>query len=340
MGKDLKDKELGKGISQRADGRYMARYKNKCKYADTEKEIRRVYRQLVTDIENNTYIETNSITLNEYFKQWLESRFDVKGSTKATYKTIYERVKPILGNKKVQKITKLDIKKLQSELVEENKATVTINSTIMLLFSVFKSAKDDGIILVNPCEGVKSLKACNQCQAVETIHRALTVEEQKIFMDEVKEGESWYYNMIDFMLCTGVRMGEARALQWKDIDYKNNVIHIKNNMSKDENNKQVKSTPKTKTSIRDIPLTDNIKSILNRQRDQYNMFFGNVQNINAVVFFLLKRIAIFLYLFISPRIADISLFYKVCRLFPFLHSTAELGLHYAYLRSQSLYISL
>ena len=31
MGKDLKGKELGKGISQRADGNYMARYVDRYK---------------------------------------------------------------------------------------------------------------------------------------------------------------------------------------------------------------------------------------------------------------------------------------------------------------------
>lgn len=56
--------------------------------------------------------------------------------------------------------------------------------------------------------------------------------------------------------------------------------------------------------------------------------------------FYKKKYQLFLYLLISLRIADISLFYKVCRLFSFLQSTAELGLHYAYLHSQSLYISL
>lgn len=54
----------------------------------------------------------------------------------------------------------------------------------------------------------------------------------------------------------------------------------------------------------------------------------------------IKRIQLFLYLLISPRIADISLFFKDCRLFAFLKATAELGLNPAYLRSHSLYISL
>lgn len=56
--------------------------------------------------------------------------------------------------------------------------------------------------------------------------------------------------------------------------------------------------------------------------------------------FISKRIQLFLYLLISPRIADISLFFKDCRLFAFLKATAELGLNPAYLRSHSLYISL
>ena len=314
MGKDLKGKELGTGLSQRSDGRYMARYKGKSKYADTEKEIRRVYRELVTDIENGTYIDTNNITLNEYFEQWLDSRFDIKGSTKVTYKNWYQRAKKTLGNKKVQKITKLDIKKLQSELVKKRNAASTVNFTITLLFGIFKSAKDDGIILINPCESVKSLKQSKKDQAVNTIHRALTTEEQKIFIDEVRTSEEWYYNIVEFMLCTGIRTGEARGLQWRDIDYKNNVIHIRNNMIRDENNKRVNSTPKTETSMRDIPMTENIKEILNRQRKQCNALFGNIQNINSVIF-------------VSPRgniLANNALLHVFSRVFKRL---AKKGIH-------------
>lgn len=45
MGKDLKGKELGKGISQRKDGRYQARFtdrfgKRRCVYGITLKEVK------------------------------------------------------------------------------------------------------------------------------------------------------------------------------------------------------------------------------------------------------------------------------------------------------------
>ncbi len=282
MGKDLKGKELGTGLSQRSDGRYMARYKGKSKYADTEKEIRRVYRELVTDIENGTYIDTNNITLNEYFEQWLDSRFDIKGSTKSSYKRWYAWIKQLLGNKKVQRISKADVKKLQSSLVMSGKSPATVNSTINLLKNIMNTAKDEEIIIINPCDTIKEIKKKKNDAAVNNIHRALSKEEQALFMQEAKE--TWLYNMIDFMVRTGIRTGEARALRWADIDYKNNVIHIRNNFTVDENEKEINSTPKTETSIRDIPLTKELKEVLDRQKKQLREYIGNVQRIDGTVF--------------------------------------------------------
>lgn len=54
--------------------------------------------------------------------------------------------------------------------------------------------------------------------ARETIHRALTEEELKLFLKYAQT--DWNYNAICLLLATGMRAGELGALYWSDIDYK------------------------------------------------------------------------------------------------------------------------
>ena len=298
MGKNLKGKELGEGLSQRKDGRYMARYKGKCRYADTEREARTVYRQLVQDVESHAYVNKSALTLDEYFKEWLACRYDIKGSSKANYRNWYniltgKRKKkkipeenkkkiPLNGARKLQSLEKRDITAAQAAMIANGNKPETVNSAIGLLKQIMKQAVQDGIISTNPCDGIKTVKAKREEKAVNTIHRALTREEQAAFM-EAANGE-WLYNMLDFMLRTGVRSGEARGLRWRDIDHRKQQIHIRNNRTTDENGKDVDDTPKTETSVRDIPITPEIEAVLERQRQQMRDMFGNVQGINDTVF--------------------------------------------------------
>lgn len=64
------------------------------------------------------------------------------------------------------------------------------------------------------------------------------------------------------MMYTGLRRGELCALQWKDIDFENKLIHISKSISFVNNRPRLKP-PKTKTGIRSIPLLDAISEYLN-----------------------------------------------------------------------------
>ena len=75
MGKDLKGKELGVGISQRKDEIYQARYndrwgRRKTIYNKDISELRRQLAEAVTDNERFTSIRDN-VTLDTWFKNWM-----------------------------------------------------------------------------------------------------------------------------------------------------------------------------------------------------------------------------------------------------------------------------
>lgn len=89
--------------------------------------------------------------------------------------------------------------------------------------------------------------------------------EEEIYLIN-KEMTGVYIDIPLFLYETGMRINEALALQFKDIDYDNNVIKVDKTLSetKQKNGKYQISvtTPKTKLSYRMVPMTKMVRDIL------------------------------------------------------------------------------
>ena len=163
--------------------------------------------------------------------------------------------------------------KLQRELSQKLCASTT-NSVLIILKSVLNEAVRDEIIIKNPAASVKPLRTDDRPKATETIHRALTREEQQIFMKEAQK--EWLYEFFCFSLCTGMRINEINALKWSDIDYINNMIHVTKTISRKKGGGIEETSPKSQTSKRDIPMNDTIKKILQMQKDKITLVYGDI----------------------------------------------------------------
>ncbi len=91
----------------------------------------------------------------------------------------------------------------------------------------------------------------------------MTVEEQKLFMKCSKD--NYLHDIFELALATGMRSGELRGLEWKDIDFKNKVIHVNKTLVY-INNDYLLDTPKTPTSRRDIPMLDKVVGLLKQRK--------------------------------------------------------------------------
>lgn len=290
MGKDLKGKELGAGFSQRIDGRYIKQFrfngKTKCVYGLSLKECRQKYEDTVVLINQGKYNDAGKITLDVYFKEYIEYRHkvhDIKESTERNYKIWYKSyLSPILGKTYLKRITRTDGKYVQAELMKNGRICAgTVNDLMDLLSSILNAAVNDELIPLNPITGIPHLKEAKS-KVISTIHRALTVEEQALFMSYARK--EWYGNLIALLLKTGIRQGEARGLFWSDIDLENNVLHIYRTATVDVDGKTVFNSPKTETSRRDIPLRKDIIEVLRRQKKQNEAIFGERKSDDEVVF--------------------------------------------------------
>ncbi|MBQ7371049.1 MAG: site-specific integrase [Blautia sp.] len=234
-----------------------------------EKEHR--IRQMIAD---GSYIACRNITLSEYFTEWEEGRKAVvkKSTADRVHRQFITNIEPTLGKCRIQKIEKRQIIDLQRKLLTDHKPT-TVNLIVTSLKTILNGAVDDEIITKNPAASVKAVRTDDQEKATETIHRALTREEQDIFMTAACD--EWLYEFFYFSLCTGMRIMEINALEWRDIDYVNACIHVTKTLAKNYDTGDYRvTTPKTASSKRDIPLTDTIKKILARQKEKMFMVYG------------------------------------------------------------------
>lgn len=280
---------LPQGVIKRKDGTLQKRFtvdgKRYSIYGHTVAEL--VEKETVKrqEIEKGIFKSNKNVTFDDYFEEFKEQKSKyVKTATVYIYKSVYKAcLEPYIGKKRIVNFERRQCLQLQNELIKE-KGVDSTNYAIKLLKNMLKNAVEDGIITVNPASNIKLLKDPNKKAAAETIHRALTEQEQKIFVDSLKSHDEFYYEFIAFMLLTGVRYGEAASLSWGDIDFKNNVIHINKTATKDLDGKIKLGTPKTKTSNRDIPMNQNIRDLLKSQKKKCKLVYASIQGIENLVF--------------------------------------------------------
>lgn len=270
--------KLGAGVRKRADGNLEKRFTVKGKrysvYGKTQKEISTKEQDIRKKIDAGIYTDNRNITLDKYFDEWIATkRGKIKSNSIRIYSCYYNKhISPLMGSRRVQKIERREVLHLQKTVAEELSITAA-NMTIRVLKVILNDAMADEIIDRNPANGVKSLT--EKEKATDTYHRALTEDEQAAFMQEIKS--DFLYEYIALLLCTGMRSGEAAALSWSDIDYKNNVIHVTKTLTFSEDGELITGdTTKTIAGKRDIPITATIKDVLSKQRAK----MGNIVSIN------------------------------------------------------------
>lgn len=269
MGKDLKGKELGRGLSQRPDGRYMARAKVAGKsillYGWKLRTLKQEFAEAVEEARKGSIwsdYENNDITLNEWFEEWYEKYKapTLKNGGSSQYKRKFVNYYGVrIGPKKLRDIRQLHVQTAIADMLEAGRSSKCIREATGVLQNCIEAAMANGLTSINPTVGIVIPK----CDKVE--RRVLTVEEQEIFIEHLERTKSWYEEMYKNMLLTGMRIGEVGGLQWGDIDFTNRFICIKRALTyqyEDGVKTMYFTSPKTENSVRKIPFFGETKEIL------------------------------------------------------------------------------
>ena len=272
--KDLRGRSLRKGEVQRSsDKRYMYTYtdpmgRRKFIYANDLTELREKEAKLMKDqLDGLDLYVAGKASVNDTFDRYMSTKYNLRESTKSSYLYTYDHyVRDTFGKKRIADIKYSDVLQFYYYLLNEVKISLgTLDTVHCLLHPTFQLAVRDEIIRNNPTDGVMK-EISRESGKNRGIRHALTVEQQRAFMEYIANHPIYYHwwPMFTVLLGTGCRIGEALGLRWQDLDYDRRTISINHSLSyyqKPESNKSVLriSKPKTEAGIRTIPMLDVVK---------------------------------------------------------------------------------
>ena len=257
MGKGLNGKELGSGISQKTNGKYLAR-----KRIGGGKRISKEFESLS---EAKRYLDGSRITtVDDWFIFWIETLMgSLRINTKLGYTSRYNAwVKPVIGNMDITEVKPMNCMIVLNNMNEKMKKAGTINAVKLIMHVMFNYAVENGVISSNPV--TKTVKVTNATK-VDKIERFLTRAEQKAFLEEIKGLR--HENQYRFILQTGLRYNELTGLKWSDIDFERRRLKVqRSGYFVEDRFEFIIGEPKTKSGYRDIYLTDEAIRILKDEK--------------------------------------------------------------------------
>lgn len=265
MAVEKEGKKLPPGIVMRPDGRYMGRFSfNGERYNLYDKDLKELKKKLANlkyEVEHGLFAKQENITVSGWFDIWIKEYKEptVKKGTVGVYRDNFNSyLKDTIGKKKLKDIRPEHIQKIYNDLNKKGYSRNTVELVSVVLSGMYKQAIKNKIIRENPVP-LATLPRLEEKKEP----RVMTVDEQRTFMEYSKD--SYLHDMFELALATGMRSGELRGLQWKDIDFKNNLIHVTGTLVY-VNNEYVMDTPKTPTSRRDIPMLDNVVYLFKQRK--------------------------------------------------------------------------
>ena len=195
---------------------------------------------------------------NEYFEAYLQDH----PSSKRALKKHIERLTEFFGDEYAKDITAKDITSFLWSLDLSLKTVKACKSYAKCIF-------DYGIREYGLTENPAAYR-----QMPKHLERNVRLPPTEEELDKIKESVDAPYRLFFLIaLYTGMRRGEILRLQYKDIDYKANVIHVTKSVYHD-GNKPVIKEPKTEKGKRDVILLDPLKELLTKGKPNEFLFGG------------------------------------------------------------------
>lgn len=152
------------------------------------------------------------------------------------------------------------------EAEERNLADRTILHHHRLISSILQSAVYDMVIMSNPCSRTKAPRVCR------TEAKYLDESQIELLMNAIDEKADHPYDVIiQLILYTGMRRGEALGLEWEDIDFINNVITIRHTLQYLPEKGVFEEETKNTSSMRSIKVGQDLIDVLNDFRAWQNL---------------------------------------------------------------------
>lgn len=249
-------------------------------YGKTKREVREKAESLFFDIRSGKFVENNNIPMSEWCKEWCENYLiNITESSRKTYITILNKhIIPYFGEKKLRNITHNNIQQFINS--RHNLSPKYIKNIHLVLHRCLRDAKTNGFIAVNPADNILLPKLEHKEMNI------LNENEIKDFLEVAYLTEPDYADCFEFMLMTGLRVGEFSGLPIDAYEPRTHTLLIKQQY----NRRLGKITPPKHDKVRSIVLSKRSEEIIQKRIVEVKNVHPRINRYNLI--FLTPRMTI------------------------------------------------
>lgn len=215
---------------------------------------------------------TANIKFQDFAEEWFEeyARLNLRSTTYERMRQLTHRVYPAIGHLRMDKITARQLQGFVNSLAKEGAnektgkplAPKTIRHNLSFISDVFSYAVKMDLLSDNPCRKVTIPKG-------EVKEKPIYSQEEMALLLTRISGEPTKYRAFFYLIAySGFRRSEMLGLEWKDIDFENNIISIKRTSNYTAERGIYTDTTKTKRSKRVLKISPYIMGILKELKDE------------------------------------------------------------------------
>ena len=248
----------------------------------TKKEAEAFRTETIGELYNGTYKVYGNVSVSEFMTYWLEN--DIKARVKS-YETYYNfsgtvknHINPKLGNKRIASVSSGDIQTLYNDVAKYSVSVAKMVKTVINIS--MRYAVEMKVVTTNPAVNVnlpKNVKkASYHCRTIDA-QKTLTMEQIYVLLEESKDTP--IYMQVLFNVLMGLRRSEIIAVKYSDVDYVNRTLRVERQLGivlnsdkemfapKTYTKQEIR--PKTRSSIRELPIPDYVFEAILQEREKY-----------------------------------------------------------------------
>jgi site-specific recombinase XerD len=231
-------------------------------YARSLEELRRKEAEIQRDLADGIDYAAGEMTVLELVTRYMDLKRTLKENSYRAYDTVINRMrKDPFSQKQIRQIKPSDAKAWFVSLHDRGYKQSTISTVQCVVRPAFEMAVDDDMIRKNPFK----FKLSDVIPKDAFVRTALTREQQNLYLHFFQEyGGGNYYDDIVILLGTGLRVSELYGLTKADLDFTRRCLYVRRQLCRTANRPYFITSPKTKSGIRTIPMTDMVYMALKR----------------------------------------------------------------------------
>lgn len=216
--------------------------------------------------------QVKAVKFEPFCEEWFEeyAKINLRNTTYERLLQLRKRVYAAIGYMRMDKITPRQIQAFVNALSKEGAnertgkplAPKTIRHNLSLISDVFAYAVKMGVVSENPCSKVTIPKGEVKEKQI------YTPAEVERFLTLLNGEPLKYKTFFNLMIYSGFRRGEMLGLEWKDVDFENNIISVRRTSNYTAAKGVYTDTTKTKRSQRTLKFPQEIMDMLKEYKEE------------------------------------------------------------------------